>query len=97
MMENATMSNEMMQPETIETQWIIIDGINGLSVYPLDHCSIMDAIEDYGFDAICSIDVEYGVCARLSMPGFLDATDWTGPFINETSALESLEILHCED
>lgn len=74
-----------IQVETMESGWTIIDGINGLSVYP-ETITIMEAIKDYGFSGICSIDVDYGYCARLSMPGYLDCTDWVGPFYTEDDA-----------
>jgi len=74
------MGNARMKTETMFGTWTII---NGVSVYPED-ISIMDAIEDYGFDWICSIEVGHGWCARLSKhdeTGILvDCTEWVGPF-----------------
>jgi len=86
-----------MKPELMETQWIIIDGINGVSIYPHNYDSIMEAIDDYGFEGICSIEVDYGIGARLSMPGFLDATEWIGPFRNEDAALGNLADMFEDD
>jgi len=68
-----------MKPEIVYNRWTIIDGIDGVSIYPGD-ISIIEAIENYGIDWICSIEVEYGWAYRLSMPGYLDCTDWIGPF-----------------
>ena len=41
-------------------------------------------------------DPEYveGWFARLSAPGYLDCTDWSGPFASEKEAMEYLEELY---
>jgi len=81
-----------METETMFGTWTIIDGIDGSSVYP-ENISIMEAIEDYGFDGICSIAVDHGWCARLSMSGYLDCTDWLGPFDHEYQADKACELM----
>ena len=91
---NVRMSN--MQIETLESFWTIIDGIRGLSVHPKD-ISIMDAIEDYGFEGICSIVVEYGWAARFTMPGYLDCTEWAGVFDSEDQCVKNLQDMFEED
>ena len=35
-----------------------------------------------------------GWYARLSAPGFLDATDWTGPYATESDAIAALAKMH---
>ena len=37
---------------------------------------------------------EAGFYARLSAPGYMDATDWTGPFATEEAALEAVQELY---
>jgi len=77
--------------------WTII---NGASIYPED-MSIMDAIEDYDFDWIISIDVGHGWCARLSKhdeAGILvDCTEWVGPFISEDAAADNINQTYREN
>jgi len=87
------MSN--MQIETLESFWTIIDGIRGVSVHPKD-ISIMDAIEDYGFEGICSIVVQYGWAARFTMSGYVDCTEWAGVFDSENQAFEHLKDMYEE-
>lgn len=44
------------------------------------HAEAMQYLEDYA-------DAEPGFYARLSAPGYLDATDWEGPFDREWKAI----------
>jgi len=88
------MSN--MKPEIVYSRWTIIDGIDGVRLYP-DDISIMEAIEDYGIDGICSIEVNYGWCGRLSMPGYLDCTEWVGPFTCDQFAADYIHETYRED
>jgi len=85
-----------MKIETLESFWTIIDGIRGVSVHPKD-ISIMDAIEDYGFEGICSIVVEYGWAARFTMSGYVDCTEWAGVFDSEDQCVENLKNMFEED
>jgi len=82
--------------EAMESTWTVIDGMNGMSFYPEDF-TIMDAIQDYGFEGICSLEIEYGWGARYTMPGFLDCTEWLGVFPTEESAIKVLKYTYDED
>lgn len=44
-------------------------------------------------------DVEtiFGWFARLSAPGYLDATDWTGPYETEEEAIADLQDMYGEE
>lgn len=87
----------MMKTEVIEGQWIVIDGINGVSVYLHPELfSILDAIEDYGFEGITSIEVAYGYSGRLSASGYLDCTEWQGVFSTADACAAFLEELYEE-
>jgi hypothetical protein len=39
----------------------------------------------------------YGIFARLSAPGYLDSTDWSGPYDTEVEAQEHLEEMYGEE
>ena len=78
---------DAMELQTLESSWTVVDGIKGVVIYPED-ITIMEAIEDYGFDGICSVEVEHGWAARYSMPGYLDCTDWLGVFTEESAAAQ---------
>ena len=44
------------------------------------------------------LDVEHGaIYVRLSAPGFLDCTDWTGPFDTLDAAADELIRLYADD
>lgn len=38
-----------------------------------------------------------GWCARYSAPGYLDCTDWTGPFETEEEAIEECRALYGDE
>lgn len=84
-----------MEQEVKESAWTIIDGITGLELYP-DDFSILDAINDYGFEGICSIEVVYGWAARYTLPGCLDCTDWVGVSPSAEDALNAAEEVYGE-
>jgi hypothetical protein len=83
-----------MQPQTqFSTNWVRIEATDGsshvaartdVSVAELARYHAADAIEELG----------EGYCARLSAPGYLDCTDWSGPFATEKQALQELAELH---
>mgnify|MGYP000736345245 CR=1 FL=1 len=81
-----------MQSEIIYGNWIIIDGAYGVSVYPGEYFTIDDAIVDYG-GRVYEIDSTLGYCARLTMPGFLDSTEWIGPYDSEREAMRDIETM----
>jgi len=69
-----------MKPEIVYSRWTIVDSRHGVTLYPHD-VSIVDAINYSGgsYD-IYSVEVEFAWAYRLSMPGYLDCTEWEGPF-----------------
>jgi len=95
MMGNARMNN--MKPEIVYSRWTIIDSKHGVTLYPHD-VSIPDAIEDSGgIDVIYSVEVEYGWAYRLFMPGYLDCTEWVGPFSCDQFATDHIYETYIED
>jgi hypothetical protein len=93
-----------MENETMFGEWIILDGVYGVSLYPGDHFCEGDALADYlGTDKIAEniskvheCETIIGWAARLSMPGYLDCTDWHGPYDTEREALRDLKTLYAE-
>ena len=43
---------------------------------------------------IYSVSEEHGWYARLSAPGYMDATDWMGPYKSERAALKAVKDFH---
>jgi hypothetical protein len=94
-----------METETMFAEWIVIDGVYGVSVYPEDYFSEGEALADYlGTDRLAEnigkveeCETVKGWCARLSMPGYLDCTEWFGPFTSEQSAADHIHETYIED
>lgn len=51
---------------------------------------------EYGCD-VEDVETVFGYFARLSAPGYLDSTDWCGPFTTEKAARRYLNKLYLED
>ena len=76
-----------MEQQIWYTRWIEIDGNFGINYLPFDHVfnannktlspTKQEMLDWYEGDKIDHIRILDGYGARLSMPGYLDATDWT--------------------
>jgi hypothetical protein len=89
-----------MQKQIIYTRWYEIDGNEGITFVPQDvvhspgHYTMSPSKEDvqdyYSGTRIDSIRVVDGYGARLSMPGYLDCTEWS-VFSTKEQAAEYLD------
>jgi len=97
-----------MQTETMFSQWIVIDGVYGVSVYPEDYFSEGEALADYlgtdkhgniaeNISKVHECETIIGWAARLSMPGYLDCTEWVGPFTSEQAAADYIHETYGEE
>ncbi len=70
------------------TKWLQIDSSEGTFYIPAEMASLCES--DFGIADIYEVEMKEGYGARLSMPGYLDCTDWT---VHDTSeeAFEYLE------
>jgi hypothetical protein len=62
-----------------------------------EFAKLCNALTDfYEGDAakLFSIEVTRGWCARYSAPGYLDCTDWCGPYSTEDEAIEECRALY---
>lgn len=81
-----------MEPETYYGVMLEVDG----DYYPAD----MFTAEYVATEEKCDVEdvIEHeGWFARLSMPGYMDCTDWSGPFETEAEALEYLNELYGDE
>ena len=79
-----------MKPEVVYDTFVRVESTAGGFLVPADVVGdgpVRDFIEG---EPISSEKVT-GYFARLSAPGYLDATDWSGPFITEAAAREHIE------
>ncbi len=52
-------------------KWLLVDTEGGVMCYPLEDITSLDVSD------ASKIEVHKAYGARLSMPGYLDCTDWT--------------------
>lgn len=79
---------EFMEPEIEQGWWYIVETNNGTEYIPTDVMSEEEIIKEYGVDPEDIEEME-GWGARLSAPGYMDATDWV-VFDTEEEAMEYL-------
>lgn len=78
-----------MEHEIIRGDWYVVDGNQGIEVIPGELATVADMssetwrpvpeeLADYCESGRClSVERKTGWGARLSMPGYLDCTEWT--------------------
>ena len=83
-----------MKPEiTNKQEWHMIDGSHGTEYYPANYISMDKAKERYPGD-IWEFETVSGFGCRLSMPGYLDCTEWA-VCDTEAECKEVLVDLYC--
>lgn len=86
-----------MRPETwYGGMWICEDTHGEGSVFPEDVFSQEQAAEQCGVEPE-DVSYEKGWWARLSAPGYMDQTEWSGPFKTQKLALDYLYSLYDVD
>lgn len=76
-----------MKPEITHRTFTVLDTSEGIICIPSD-ISEEDAVSPR--TRIYSREEATGFFARLSMPGYLDCTEWQGPYATEEEALKAL-------
>lgn len=73
-----------------------IDSSEGIFSYPAEYFNVADVRRMH--DAV-DLDVETvtGWFARLSAPGYMDCTEWQGPYETEAEALADLADTYGDD
>lgn len=79
----AEFKEQFMQPEIVKDLFFLLDNGDGEEYWT--NCPVGD--ED---GKINSIDEQGGYFARLSASGYLDCTDWSGPFDSQDDAAQHL-------
>ena len=87
-----------MELQVRESDWAIFEtNDGGETVVEADHCfDVEDAIRDYGCSDPESFRIERGYCGRFSAPGYMDRTDWVGPYTTRKAVLEEMEDGYCD-
>ena len=66
-------------------------------MFPGDYFSKDEVVEEVGKENIARFGRSKGWFARLSAPGYLDSTDWMGPFKTEEEAIQALKDQYGDD
>lgn len=77
--------------ETLRDAWLLINGKRGPRPYPLSRTSIRDAVRDYGYEKLTTMD--HNACAwgaRIVDQGSEPACGWRAAFRTEGEALAAL-------
>jgi hypothetical protein len=81
---------------------VVVETTHGTEIVPTDLVGLTpspDDLRDYiEGEPDPEIETETGWFSRLSAPGYLDCTDWCGPFASQEEALRELAAHHdvCE-
>ena len=86
--KNTDGSAFMVGQASQDTMYIVED----IGPVPVHAFLLADYLSEDG-DTV-SIEKQSGWWSRLSAPGYLDCTDWQGPYATETEALEDLADTH---
>lgn len=87
-----------MQPQAIFGDWFQVDTqYNGIVSESVCHFTVAEFAAHYGVSKKSVEVIRHKWFARLSAPGYLDCTEWTGPFDSEDDAMAYLEDMYGED
>lgn len=89
----APLMGEFMVPQVVQDQWIEVDGSEGGSLIPADltgGLTTPTALADFYSGEIYSAELVTGWAARLSAPGYMDCTDWSGVYDTAEEAATAL-------
>lgn len=86
---------DFMEPEMFQGSMWVGESMHGSFMYPANYFSKEQVIsEEGGEDSIYELELQEGIWARMSAPGYLDSTDWGGPFESEEEAEQYLEEMY---
>lgn len=87
---------DFMEPETFLGEMWVGENTNGdYFMYPADSFGKDEILSQEGKDS--EIELQKGWWGRMSAPGYLDATDWMGPYESEEALLTELQDMYGYD
>ena len=85
-----------MKPEIFKGKMIVGEDSNGESfMYPEEYFTKEQVRKEVG--KVNSIGIKAGWFGRLSASGYMDSTDWAGPFASEKACEDYLQEMYGED
>jgi hypothetical protein len=88
-------NQEFMHVYTSQTHWQDVEGQPLVPEDCAEYRGNEEAAKAYGLEPE-EVKTVFGWCARLSAPGYLDCTDWAGPFETEEEAIVALYEMYGE-
>lgn len=80
---------------TFHGHWQCVDGEGMWPEEAAEHPGNEEAAKEFNVEPD-QVTTEFGWGARLSAPGYMDCTDWIGPFSTEQEAVEELYEMYGE-
>jgi hypothetical protein len=78
------------------TAWQV-DTTHGMQIIPTDVCGDEPGPDDIDGTAYDDPEKVQGWFCRLDAPGYMDCTDWSGPYDTKDEAIEALEDMYPEE
>lgn len=96
-----------LRPQAVHGLFLVVETDAGTEMFPADLVGVSKEgnldplklnLKDYieGRE-VFEVECVLGWFSRLSAPGYMDCTDWSGPFPSEAAALAHLEEMYGED
>lgn len=82
-----------MNPDIFEGDMWEVETREGTSFFPCGNFTI-DEIKELSLNPDDEVEKVSGWWGRMSASGYLDCTDWTGPFGTEEECMEELENMY---
>ena len=89
----STKTAAFMEPSYWKTTMYVVETNDGDVMYPKDDFSIEQVCDETGATKD-DVSESSGWFARLSAPGYMDSTDWSGPFPSHAVAMKHIEDMY---
>ena len=90
---------EFMQKQIVTMTAYIVETSDGTEIVP-ENCGVNGESDLHNYVnglEIYEVNKAQGFYARLSAPGYMDCTDWIGPYDTEQEAMTELDNLYYSD
>jgi len=81
-----------LQDDIQDGWWLTVEYKSGeVTVFAIEKGLSLSPIQEHDLDMVSEMTITQGWCARLDAPGYLDCTDWLGPYEYIEQATEALD------
>ena len=96
-----------MQKMTTMELFVVAETNSGKTCFPAEFIGVSDErdlsddelrlCDQYAESKVTEAEAVLGWFARMSAPGYMDSTEWCGPFDSEEKAIDHLEAMYEDD